>query len=142
MTRNLDDAETDTLAGPVAAVIAEYDDVVRERLLELRALILEVAAETDGVGPLTETLKWNQPAYLTEATRSGTTVRVDRVRGKPGWVAMLTHCQTSLVDAFRDEHGDAFRYDGERAIEFAPGEPVDVPEIRDQVRAALTYHRR
>lgn len=69
----------------VAAVLAAYPAPLRERLMELRALIEETAAETDGVGPLEETLKWGEVSYLTSASGSGTTVRIgrDRASGRP-----------------------------------------------------------
>lgn len=59
----------------VASVFRSYPAALRPMLLALRELILDVAARTDGVGPLTETLKWGQPSYLTAETGSGTTVR-------------------------------------------------------------------
>jgi len=60
----------------VAAVFRAYPAPLRARLLALRRLIFDTAAETDGVGPLDETLKWGQPSYLTAASRSGTTIRI------------------------------------------------------------------
>lgn len=65
----------------VAAAFASYPEPIRARLLALRRLIFATAAATQGVGPLEETLKWGQPAYLTPATRAGSTIRIDRVRG-------------------------------------------------------------
>ena len=44
----------------VAKRFAAYSDGMRDRLLALRALILETAADTDGVGSIEETLKWNR----------------------------------------------------------------------------------
>ena len=58
----------------VAAVFDGYPPALRARLLMLRTLIFDCAAATDGVGNLVETLKWGQPAYLTERPRSGTTI--------------------------------------------------------------------
>jgi hypothetical protein len=46
----------------VAAVFAAYPAALRKRLMALRALVLDVAAKTEGVGRLTETLKWGQRA--------------------------------------------------------------------------------
>ena len=60
----------------VAAVFATYPKPMRSKLMALRQLIYETAAATDGVGAITETLKWGEPAYLTAATKSGTTVRI------------------------------------------------------------------
>ena len=50
----------DALAAPIG-----------RRLLQVRALIFATAAAHEQVGRLTETLKWGEPAYLTEATGSG-----------------------------------------------------------------------
>lgn len=37
---------------------------------------MKTAASTDGGGPIEETLKWGDPAYVTSATKSGSTIRV------------------------------------------------------------------
>ncbi len=58
----------------VLAVFDGFAPQVRSRMLKLRALIFAVAKETDGVGPLEETLKWREPAYLTSKSKSGTTL--------------------------------------------------------------------
>ena len=63
---------------------------------------LETAADIEGVGPLTETLKWGEPAYLTEATRSGSTVRLGWFRSSERECAVLFNCRTTLVDDFRE----------------------------------------
>ncbi|WP_430867396.1 DUF1801 domain-containing protein [Demequina aurantiaca] len=125
--------------GEVEAILADYPDAVREKILAVRRLILDVASATPGVGELSEQLKWGQPSFLTTASGSGTTVRVDRLRGTDD-VAVFTHCQTPLVNDFRDEYGDRFRYDGKRAIVLSSTEPLPEPELREHLRAALTYH--
>ncbi|NNL73969.1 MAG: hypothetical protein HKP29_11450, partial [Silicimonas sp.] len=79
----------------VEAVFDTYPVAARTCLMAARAVIFE-AAETAGVGPLRETLKWGQPAYLPEAPRTGTTVRMGLDGGAP---AVLFHCQTTLVVA-------------------------------------------
>jgi hypothetical protein len=70
-------------AGPsnpaVGAVFAAYPKPLKAKLLALRRLILDTAATTTGVGALEETLKWGQPSYLTAATKSGSTIRIDRL---------------------------------------------------------------
>ena len=48
----------------------------RARLLALRELIFRTAAETPGMGGFDETLKWGEPAYLTAASKSGSTIRI------------------------------------------------------------------
>lgn len=126
----------------VAATFKAYAPDVRIRLMALRETIFDVAATTDGVGVLTETLKWGQPSYLTEETGSGTTVRIDRAKGDSGGYAIYFHCQSGLVGRFRDLYPKTFSYEGERAILFGPGTRVPARELRHCIALALTHHLR
>lgn len=125
----------------VGAVFAAYPAGVRDRLLALRALIFATAAETAGVGPLVETLKWGQPSYLTAATGSGSTIRIDQVKGDPGRYALYVNCRTTLVDSFRALYPDAMAYAGSREASLRVDAPVPVAELRHCIALALTYHR-
>jgi len=125
----------------VAAVFKAYPAGLRRKLMELRALVFEVAAGTDGVGRLTETLKWGQPSYLTEETKSGTTVRIDRLRQGDGY-ALYVHCQSGLVPTFRALYPDTFRYEGRRALLFDTDASLPLPALRHCIGLALTHHLR
>lgn len=125
----------------VAAVFAAYPAALRKRLLALRELVFDVAARTEGVGPLTETLKWGQPSYLTEESGSGTTVRIDRLRKGDGY-AICFHCQSGLVPTFRELYPDTFRFEGKRALTFEPGDRLPVRALRHCIGLALTHHLR
>lgn len=125
----------------VAAVFDACDHVVRGELLRLRELILRTAGETKGVGAITETLKWGEPAYLTGETKSGSTIRI--APAKPGAehdLAMLFICNTHLVERFEGLFGDAFTYEGGRALLFTAGKPLPTSELRACIEMALTYH--
>jgi len=126
----------------VAAAFKAYAPDVRDRLLALRETIFDVAATTDGVGVLTETLKWGQPSYLTEETGSGTTVHIDQLKGDSGGYAIYFHCQSRLVGQFRDLYPETFSYGGERAILFEPKARVPARELRHCIALALTHHLR
>lgn len=126
----------------VAAVFDAYPKPVRDKLLALRSLIVEAAAATPGVGPIEETLKWGQPSYLTPQTKSGTTVRIDAMKGTPNRYALYVHCQTKLIDAFREVYPDELTYEGNRAILFDVEEPLPVEPVRHCIAQALTYHLR
>ena len=125
----------------VAAVFRAYPPKVRAKLMDLRELVFGVAEATDGVGPLDETLKWGQPSYLTGATGSGSTIRLDRLKKDAGY-ALYFHCQSGLVDQFRDLYGDVFRYEGKRALLFDPAERLPVKALRHCIGLALTHHLR
>ena len=70
----------------VQAVFDQYEADVRDKLLSLRDLIFDQAALIPSVGPLSESLKWGQPAYHPVANRIGTTVRLDAIPGSGGAV--------------------------------------------------------
>lgn len=124
----------------VTAAFDAFPDAARSDLLRLRALIFSTAAEITDLGPLTETLKWGQPAYLPAIPRTGTTIRLGLP--KTGSTAMFVHCQSSVISDFRQTFPDTLRFEGNRAIVFALGEaPPDAP-LRLLIRGALTYHRK
>lgn len=126
----------------VAEIFAAYPEGVRSQLLALRQLIFDVAERSQGVGALEETLKWGQPSYLTPHTGSGTTIRIDQLKKNPGHFAIFTHCQTPLVDVFRQKHGDAFSYDKNRAIIFHEADTPAYDKVGEFIRSALTYHQK
>ena len=86
----------------VDAVFSAYPAPLKARLLALRRLIFDTARTTKGVGALQETLKWGQPSYLTPETKSGSTIRIDQVKSAADQYAVYFHCQTDLVETFRE----------------------------------------
>jgi Domain of unknown function (DU1801) len=141
--------KTETIAGAdrpfgnaaVEAVFDSYSPAARDQLLRLRALIFATAADTPGVGAVEETLKWGQPSYLTPETKSGTTIRIDQVKGETGRLAMYVHCQTNLVDTFRNLYPDALTYEGNRAILLDAAGALPAEPLGHCIALALTYHR-
>ena len=117
----------------VAAAYDRWTPEQRSALLSVRALIYDEAM-AGGVGEIGETLKWGEPSYVPVAARTGTPVRLSVT--KQGAPAVFAHCQTQVVPAFREAFGDAFRYDGNRAVLIGP----DTEALRRMIRHALTYH--
>lgn len=126
----------------VARVFDAAPPEARRRLMALRAIIYDTAAATEGVGPLDETLKWGEPAYVTTASRSGSTVRLGWKASAPTRVAVYFHCQTTLVDTFRTLFPNEFRFEGRRAIVFEAADEIPADALGVCIAAALTYHRR
>jgi hypothetical protein len=125
----------------VDAVFGAYPGQVRPKLLALRKLIFDTARTTSGVGALEETLKWGQPSYLTTASKSGSTIRIDQVKTEAGRYAVYFHCQTDLVETFRELYPE-LSYSGNRAILLDAGEKLPEKALRHCVALALTYHAR
>lgn len=128
-----------TLDTAVAEVFEGYPPEVRQALMELRAIILDTAARTEGVGTITETLRWGQPSYVTSKPKSGTTIRI--APHDEGY-ALFVHCQTSLVEEFRASFGKKLRFEGNRAVVFRLGKRLPEKIVRECVEAALLYHKR
>src|SRR5882762_1467003 len=123
------------------AIFHAYPKPVKAKLLALRRLIFDTAKATQGVGRLEETLKWGQPSYLTAETNSGSTVRIDRVKASANQYAVYFHCQTNLVESFRELYPE-LHYSGNRAILLDAKEKLPEAELRHCVALALTYHLR
>jgi len=133
----MDEAQVLSAMPPeVAAVFAGYPKALRARLSEVRALIFEMAERT-GVGPLIETLKWGEPAYLTSKTKAGSTIRLGRLKSSDVPAASFI-CNTDLVAGFREQFRDALLFEGDRAL-LLDGAPEDALAIC--LGRALTYHR-
>jgi len=125
----------------VSAAFASYPPRLRKALMRLRDIIFSVAAKSEGVGALEETLKWGEPSYLTTSSRSGTTVRIGGVKDDPSKVAVFVHCQTNLVAPFRERYPQ-LDFDGNRGIRFDAAAPLPENELRHFLALALTYHVR
>ena len=123
----------------VKTVFAAYPAPVKAKLLALRQLIFDTAKATNGVGALEETLKWGQPSYLTPETKSGSTIRIDQVKPDADRVAIYFHCQTNLVETFRELYPQ-LAYSGNRAILLDASGKLPEAELRHCVGLALTYH--
>jgi hypothetical protein len=102
----------------VEEVFGAYPTPLKAELLALRRLIFDTAktTTTTGVGALQETLKWGQPSYLTTEAKSGSTIRIDRVKSAAEQYAVYFHCQTDLVATFRELYPTQLRYGGNRSI--------------------------
>jgi len=124
----------------VAAAFDASPPAARERLAQLRALIFETAAATPGVGALTGTLKWGEPAYLTEASKSGNTIRLGVA--KDGRCALYLNCKTTLVGEYRAAFSDVLGFEGNRAVLLDPDAPLPGQALVQAVAMALTYHSR
>jgi hypothetical protein len=128
----------------VKAVFESYPVDLKARLLYLRHLIFSVASESAVIGPLTETLKWGQPGYLTEQSKSGVTVRIDGIKPEKNQIAdsygLYVHCNTSLVSDWRDIFQDVLAFEGNRCIRFSIEEDPPEDALRHCIEMALTYH--
>ena len=136
------------LSAELKQVYAQFPHAPRRVLMQLRRLIFTTAASDSSIGALTETLKWGEPAFLTQATKSGTTVRIGWKVKAPKDIALYVHCQTSLVETFRTlyraEYGagnsEELRFEGNRAVIVGIDRELPEEALKRMIHAALTYH--
>ncbi|WP_420627872.1 DUF1801 domain-containing protein [Candidatus Leptofilum sp.] len=137
----MDDKSNLTQFTEVTAVFNRYPQPIQGKLWELRALVLETAVSTPGVGKIVETLKWNQPSFLTVKPKSGTTIRLDAHDVTQNQIGLYVHCQTNLIDTFRQQC-PTLTYDGNRAIVLDARDPLPLDALQACISLALTYHSR
>ncbi|MEP3345540.1 MAG: DUF1801 domain-containing protein [Litoreibacter sp.] len=106
-----------------------------KRLLAIRQVIYQTAETIAEVGPLTETLKWREPAYLTNAPKTGTTIRLAQLSGQ---AAMMVPCSTTIIEDARARFGDLPALQSKRGVLL----DAEAQVIDYVINAALTYHLR
>jgi len=117
-----------------------YPSEVRKRLLELRQLILSVAAKTDGVGEIEECLKWGELSFVTSQTKSGSTIRIDWKQRDPNHYHLYVNCQTKLISIFKEIYPDDFEYGGSRSLSLPLKKRLPKGKLSKCIEIALTYN--
>ena len=123
----------------VAEVFNHYPKHMRHKLMRLRQLILDTASDIEDISTLEEALKWGEPGYL---AKGGSTIRIAWKESKPDHYAMYFHCQTKLIDTFKELYSDKFNFKGNRAIVFHENDEIPINELKHCILLSLTYHRR
>jgi hypothetical protein len=124
----------------VKAVTSKYPAPIRKKILQLRKYIYEVAKNTEGVGTIEESLKWNEPTYTTTRPKSGTPIRLAWHKKTPDKFGLYVNCQTSLIQSFCKKYPAKFEYDKTRGIIFSETSDMSSKEIREFIKNALTYY--
>ena len=124
-----------------AEVQAAYDactDPVRLGMLRLRELVFAQAALMPQIGPLTEALRWGEPAFLTLQTGAACSLRIGPV--KQGGFGLFVHCKSGLIPAFQAGPGAGLRFSGTRAVLFDSAAAIDPVQISLLIAQALGFH--
>lgn len=107
-------------------------------MTQLRGLVHDVAAELPITIIVEETLKWDEPSFV---TKYGSTLRMDWKSKHPDQCALYFKCTSLLVSTFKDVYGQRLNYEGSRAIALPLGEPIPVGTLKACIGAALQYHK-
>ena len=120
----------------IQAKFLSYPKGAQRQLEAVRSLIFTVAKD-NALGPVEETLKWDEASYR---VCGGSPIRIDWKPKDPNVIKVFFHCQTSLVDTFREVYSEELAFEGNRAIIVPLNTPVDHGPLRHCIKLALTYH--
>lgn len=126
------------MAALVQSCFQAYPKQVQTRLVELRELILTVAAELN-LGQVEESMKWGQLSF---SVKTGSPFRIDWNAKSPEHYYLFFHCQTKLVDTFRQLYDKELEFQGNRAIVLPLSEPLPKQAISHCLSLAFTYRQR
>ncbi|KXX66834.1 DUF1801 domain-containing protein [Flammeovirga sp. SJP92] len=122
----------------VLEIFDNYPDFVKDKMQNLRSLVIETAHEMENIDRLEETLKWGEPSYT---TKQGSTLRMDWKEKNPDQYAIYFQCTSRLVETFKSVFGNRFEYEGKRAIIFDLNQEIPVTELKLCIKATLQYHK-
>lgn len=128
----MEDAE---MTSEIQEKFDSYPEHIKPLMLQLRALLFAAAEELDQ-GDVEESLKWGEPSYQ---TKSGSPVRMDWKPRSPEKYFLFFHCQTKLVDTFRELYPESLEFEGNRAIVLYVDQALPDKIIRHCLQLAMRY---
>lgn len=120
----------------VQAKFKSYPKSARVYLEKVRKLILKTAAEEE-LGDVEETIKWGEASYRVQG---GTSIRIDWKPTEPDAIKVFFHCQTRLIETFREIYPTDFKYEGNRAIVIPLTTSIEQLPLGHCISLALKYH--
>lgn len=116
---------------------SHYPESIKPYLERLRALIFQQATDLE-LGDVEEALKWGEPSYC---VKSGSPIRLDWKPKTPNCYYLYFHCQTKLVDTFRELYAEELEFQGNRAIVLSADVHFPEKQIKHCIELALTYKK-
>lgn len=120
----------------IQSLLDSYPEPARGYLLQIREMIFDIA-DDENLGPINESLKWGEPSF---ASKKGSPVRMDWKAKNPNVVSLFFHCQTTLVETFKEVHSHSLVFAGNREIIISLENPMPSQELRGCLTMALRYH--
>ncbi len=112
-----------------------YPKHIKPLILQLREFVFSVAEDLN-LGEIDETLKWGEPSYT---VKNGSPVRMDWKPKSPNQYFLFFHCQTKLVDTFRELYSEVLEFEGNRAIVFHTNKNLPKKAVRHCLEMAMRY---
>lgn len=125
----------------IESIFNSYSDNSRKQLLTIREIIFDVAKRDKDIKGVFEEVRWGQPSYITNQTKSGSTIRLGVFEKDK--IAVFFHCKTTLIERFRVIYGDKLEFSKNRAIIIDPKKKIscDVMDaISHCIQMSLRYN--
>ena len=123
------------MTAEIQAKFSSYPLAAQKQLEEVRRLIFAVAEE-NALDTVEESLKWGEASYQ---VKGGSAIRIDWKPKDPDVIKVYVHCQTSLVETFREIYRQEFDYEGKRAIVLPLTAAVNGGPLKPCLQLALKY---
>ncbi len=128
------------MTDPFRDTIATWPPEARRLFGDIRALILATATGAQ-IGPVTESLKWGQPAWRPVRPRQGSTLRLMWQDNAPQTIALFVDCKTTLSATMQEIYPAEFQYENNRALRLSLERPLPLQAIDHLARLTFSYHR-
>jgi hypothetical protein len=115
-----------------------YPEGIRDKLLSLRQLVIDVSKKIDLPEQVQETLNANEPSFVVDG---GSPIRIDWKSQTPNQYAMYFQCKTKLIDTFKELYDDTFRFDDDKGIVFTVDDAIATRELAHCISLSLRYHQ-
>jgi hypothetical protein len=117
--------------------ISTYPAAAQNYARRIRQLVHVTAAE-EGLGPVTEDLKWGEPNF---SVPGGSPFRMDWKEETPQFFYLFFNCRTSLISTFREVYQGALQFEGSRAIVLDVNREMPEDILRHCFSLAMRYHQ-
>ncbi len=108
-------------------------------MLQIRTWIFQAPKRNSLIGPIKETLRWGEASYINEQGH-GSLLRIAYKDTSKPYVGLYFHCKTTLIGSIAKKYGNAFTYQGNRAIIFDGQQALNESAIKDCIEQAMLYH--
>lgn len=112
-----------------------YTNNEKEKLQEMSDLVEQVAEKLSLV--IKAERKWGQLSF---SSKIGTPIRMARF--DDDYVALFVHCQTTLVEQWREMFTDSLKFSKTRAILLNTKDELPIDDLEICIQMALSYRKK
>lgn len=115
----------------------KYPEIARAQFSAIRSEIRHIAT-AHNLGKVEESLKWGEPSF---SVKGGSPIRIDWKDKTPEVLNVYFHCQTRLIDTFKEVYPNSFTYQGNRALSLPLTKSIHDTPLKQCLLIAMTYHK-